>query len=83
MTTAPSPPLALPENVRAWARGRPDRAVSMGANGSVTLTWFLPGETLQARFLSAAEAAATLRGEVHWTPLAQNGGSVWRGRREA
>lgn len=63
--TAPAPPLAVPDSVRAWAR-RGDRALSLRGDGSVVLTRFEPGEILIARFESGAAAEAGLLTEIAW-----------------
>jgi hypothetical protein len=65
--TPPARPLALPDVIREWSRGRADRVVCWRSDGSITLTMLLPGETLTARFPSAEEAASALLARaVQW-----------------
>lgn len=69
----PAPALDLPESVRAWARGRCDRVTRLRADGSVTLTMMLPGETLEATFSSATAAAHALEtASAGWQPVSRD-----------
>lgn len=75
----PAEPLDLPEVVRAWARGRCDRVLRARADGSVTLTMLLPGETVEAGFASGAEAAQAVEaGTVAWITVSRvTHGAAW------
>jgi hypothetical protein len=78
--TSPAAPLDLPEPLRAWRHGRCDRIVRARADGSLTLTMLLPGETLEATFPNPVEAAQGLTaGTVVWTTVEPSGGS-WFGK---
>lgn len=80
-TTTPAAPLALPEPVKAWARGRCDRILRARADGTVTLTLLLPGETLESSFPSGDAAAAALAaGDVRWVQVAAPPGTPWSAR---
>ena len=68
--SGPAQPIAVPEPVRAWARGRADRVLCLRVDGGVTLTLLLPSETLEARFVDGTAAAAALAADqVAWQPV--------------